>query len=214
MKRLIIIVFLIPIILGTNQAYPAEAGQIGISLGGGFARSINGTYNGPYEMSDALNMGPSFNLSVERWIGDHFRTSMGFGLLWMNFKEDAEGPAGENPSFTIPVITFRNLYHFTTKKMRPFVSFGAGLYFWRFNTDKPLGSVLRFEGERQQKMSIGLSTGVGLEISIGPNISILIDPVYHYILSKDSFVFGNGFSEQGILTTNIGVCYTFGARSL
>jgi len=63
-------------------------------------------------------------------------------------------------------------------------------------------------------MSIGLSAGAGLEISIRHNISILIDPVYHYILSKDSFVFGSGFSEQGIVTTNIGVCYTFGTHSL
>jgi len=215
MKRITIVALLIPLfMMDINNAHSEGTGLIGLTLSGGFTKSINGTYNGPYEMSDALRMGPSFNLSIERWIGNHFRTSMGFGLFWMNFKEDSEGISGENPSFTVPALTFRNSYHFTTKKVRPFVSFGAGLYFWRFNTDKPLGSVLRFEGERQQKMSIGLSAGAGLEISIGHNISILIDPVYHYILSKDSFVFGSGFSEQGIVTTNIGVCYTFGTHSL
>jgi len=195
------------LMLPATHSYASERRTLGISLSAGLAKSINGTYDGSLEMKDALKTGYDYNIDIERWIGEHFRASMTFKLSWMNFKDTAEGVTGESPSFTVPALIFRNSYHFTSHRIRPFVSAGAGLYFWKFNTDKPLGAVLRFEGERQQKMSIGLNIGAGVEIALSRNFSLIIDPVYHFILSKDSFVFGEGFSEQGMVSLSMGVHY-------
>jgi len=185
----------------------ASSRTLGVGLSAGFLKSISGSYDGSLEMNEALETGYSYGIELERWIGDHFRASMVFGLSWMRFKETASGVEGEDPCFTVPALMFRNSYHFTTGRIRPFISAGAGLYFWKFNSSGPLGAVMRFEGERLQKMSIGLLGGVGLEVAVSDNISVIIEPVYHYILSKDRFIFGEGFSEQGMMSFSLALHY-------
>jgi len=195
----------------SSNAEPTRT--FGFTVSAGTAISVNGSYNEAVDMPNALEAGYDYDIAFDKWIGRHFRASMTVKLAWMKFKNGTEGVAGESPSFTVPALVFRNFYHFASGRIRPFVSGGTGLYFWRFNTDGVLGSVARFEGERQQKMSIGVNAGAGLEVVLSKNSSILIDPSYHYILSQDRFVFGERFTEQGFVTLDVGFSYYFSSSN-
>lgn len=169
--------------------------------------SINGTYTDGTAMRDAVGVGPGFGATVERWVGKHFRTGITASLAWMGFNEDMSYEDNDSPTFSIFALVFDSSYHFTNKRLRPFLSAGAGLYSWRITEDGQFGTPQRFEGEKLEKLSIGLKAGFGIEYNINDSLSLKFESAYNYILAKDSFLFGNEFTEQGILMFGIGVTY-------
>jgi hypothetical protein len=188
------------------------ARSFGIAVRGGMARSLNGGWDAARGMRGATKVGPDFEIAVEKWVGGHYRCEAAAMLAWMDFNKGAFPIAASGPSFTAGALVFGNCYHFTEARVRPFVAAGAGIYFWKMNMDRPLGGILRTEGTRFQKMSYGLNAGAGLEWVASPLFSIVLDARYHYILAEDRFLFGDSFTEQGVLTLGAGVSYSFSSR--
>lgn len=185
------------------------ARSFGIGVRGGIARALNGGWSAAQGMRGATKIGPDFEVAVEKWIGGHYRCEAAVMLAWMDFKTGTFPVGAAGPSFTTSALVFGNCYHFTDALLRPFVAAGAGIYFWNMNTDKPLGGVLRIGGTRFQKMSYGLNAGGGLEWAASPQLSIVLEARYHYILAQDRFLFGDAFTEQGVLTLGLGASCFF-----
>jgi hypothetical protein len=186
--------------------------SFGITVGAGAARSLNGGWTAAQGMGQATTIGPDFEVALERWLGGHYRCEAAAVLGWMDFKAGAFPVQARGPSFTTSALLFGNCYHFTSERLRPFIAAGTGIYFWKINTDRPLGGVLRIQGSEFQKMSWGINAGGGLDWAASPLVSFILEARYHYILSEDRFLFGDSFTEQGVLTVGIGVSYAFCPR--
>ncbi len=180
-----------------------------IGVRGGMARALNGGWSAAQGMRGATKIGPAFEVAVEKWIGGHYRCEAAAMLAWMDFKTGAFPVGAAGPSFTTSALVFGNCYHFTDARLRPFVAAGAGIYFWEINKDRPLGGVLRTGGTGFRKMSYGLNAGGGLEWAAAAHLAIILEARYHYILAEDRFLFGDAFTEQGVLTLGLGASYAF-----
>ncbi len=212
-KRIALLATLLALCPGPSSAAGnALGGPFGIMLGAGACRSLDGAWTASQGMREATKLGPAFEVAVEKWIGGHYRCEAAAMLAWMDFEPASFPPGASDPSFTTGALLFGNFYHFTEARIRPFVAAGTGIYFWKMNTDKPLGGVLRVEGTRFQKASWGLNAGLGLEWAVSPLVSVMLEARYHYILSEDGFLFGDAFTEQGVLTAGLGVSYSFSRR--
>jgi hypothetical protein len=208
LKKIFIVVAVLALVAPLSKVGARDFNRsIGIGLRAGLASSVNGSWTAENSMRESAEAGPDFAIAIEKWIGGHFRCEMAVMLAWMNFKEGSFPAKADSPSFTVPGLTFSNSYHFTSNRVRPFLAAGAGVYFWKINTDGPLGCVYRREGEKLQKMSYGLSAGGGAELISSPRTSVTIDVRYHYVLCRDRFIFGSSFTEQGILTLTCGASF-------
>lgn len=181
----------------------------GVGIRAGTVRSMGGGWTAEKRMSEAVNAGPDVDVAFEKWIGDHFKNELDLKLAWMSFRDGSFPGAADDPSFTIPALVFSNSYFFGANRLRPFLSAGAGIYFWKINTGGPLRRVYRSEGERLEKMSYGLHGGAGAECMLSKRASLNLEARYHAILSQDRFIFGNEFTEQGVLTAAAGVSVYF-----
>ncbi len=209
-KKVIIMLAIFMMICSRPALHASEPERsVGISISAGSMHSVNGTLKDNSEMRDITSAGPGLGIAVEKWIGSNFKTGITAYLSWVSMDEDVYPENEGAPAFSLMALIFRNSYHFTGRSLRPFISTGAGLYNWTISQDGPSGDPITFEGEDMQKISIGVTGGGGVEYRMNLRFSFTLEVNYSYILSRDTFHFGENFSAQGVAGLNLGISYFF-----
>ena len=175
----------------------------GVGLSGGILPPVSGSLDTGNSSGDVLDTGPNFALSLRKRVSERFSTEITADIGWMNYGRNIYDPSS---SFSIAALVLGNSYSIIrTGRLDTCIKAGAGMYFWRVCEGDAFGGARQFEGEEIQKISIGLKAGLGADIAITRRISITAESMYNYVLCKDTFHFGKGFTEQGLVNINIGL---------
>ena len=211
MKKLLLT--LIMLTVSCSLLAQEKVQKYGISLQAGYLLSTNGTYadsdSTSADLNELVNAGPAFGIGFLVNINRHHTVEMLFSMAWMNYKDGKNSTPDKSPTFSIPALVFNNYYYISGNKIRPYLMGGIGIYDWRFTEDGPFSDVQKVEGEKMQKMSIGGDIGLGLQLSLSSQFAVNITAKYHYILCKDEFFFGKGYSEQGLMSFDGGLVWYF-----
>ena len=179
--------------------------KLGIRLGVASIQSVSGSFNESTRTSDYLTPGMSYSVGIHHRISDYYGVAVGIDFGWMTVDEAYRENPAEEPAFVLPQIYFSNFVFLPLGRIQPYARLGASIVPWRLTVDGPGGDVAQFEGENFQKMSFGLHGGVGLELRLADWFALYGEGVFHYLLSRDRFFFGKGFTEQGILHLGGGI---------
>jgi opacity protein-like surface antigen len=112
------------------------------------------------------------------------------------------------------IYNFANLMS-SRAPVRPYVSAGVGIYPFRLTEDGITGSALRLNnGNKFEKTSLGLNSGIGIEILPAKRLSLNSGVRYHYLFAKDNGKFGDdsNFGDQRNLSVGIGLSYRLASR--
>lgn len=177
----------------------------GVRLSGGLLKSAAGSIDMTNSSADVLDTGPGLSLSVSKRVSERFSTEITAGMGWMDFGKKLYETSS---NFSLGTVVLSNSYSVVrVGRMDLLIRAGAGMYYWRICAEEIFGAARQFEGEDLQKISIGLQAGIGAEFAITRLISLTAESSYNYILCKDTFHFGRGFTEQGIINFNLGIRY-------
>jgi len=177
----------------------------GVRLSGGLLKSAAGSIDMTNSSADVLDTGPGFSLSVSKRVSERFSTEITAGMGWMDLGDELHETSS---NFSLGTLVLSNSYSLIrTGRLDMLIIAGGGMYYWRICREEVFGEARQFEGEDLQKISIGLKAGVGAEFEVSQRMSLTAESAYNYILCRDTFHFGRGFTEQGIINFNLGIRY-------
>jgi hypothetical protein len=185
----------------------ANAYEDGPSWGAGISSGVLSPVSGSLDMdnssADVLETGPCFTLALSKRVGRRFRTEIAAGAGWMDFGRDLYESSS---NFSLATLILTNSYSILKAgRLEINIRAGAGMYYWRICAKEVFGGARQFEMEDLQKISIGLQGGLGAAIRLNRRISLDAQSNYNYILCRDTFHFGRGFTEQGIIDIRLGL---------
>ncbi|MBD3180167.1 MAG: hypothetical protein GF417_11580 [Candidatus Latescibacteria bacterium] len=185
--------------LNANENEPSW----GLGISSGLLQSVSGSLDMDNSSADVLETGPSFGLTLSKRAGNRFRTEITAGMGWMQFGRDLYESSS---NFSMAALILSNSYSvIRTGRLELHLRAGAGMYYWRISAEEVFGGARQFEMEDLQKVSIGLQGGLGASLSLNRRVSLTAESNYNYILCKDTFHFGRGFTEQGIIDIRLGL---------
>jgi len=188
--------------VGSTSAADKKSG-IRIQASGLYA--VSGSFIDSTRMCDYLDPGVSYGIGVRVRLSPHYAIDAGVDFGWMRVKKSMREDVSKEPLFLFPRINFTNLVYFNSGRVSIYSLFGLSIVPWRFTVNGFGGKSIRFEDENVQKMSIEFHGGFGIELRIYSGMSIYGEGVFHYLLCRDQFFFGEGFTEQGILRYGGGI---------
>jgi len=200
-----ILLFLL-IVVPVSSSFGAGE-KLGFKLVTSGIKSLSGSFNDSTAMSDYLDPGMSYRIGIVHQISNYYAVEVNIDIGWMSVKKNQREDSSKEPVFFFPRISFSNLISFPLGKMIPYTILGVSIVPWKFTQDGSGGEATLFEGEKFQKMSFGLHGGLGLELRLTDWFSIYGEGAFHYLLCRDEFFFGKGFTEQGILRFGGGIIF-------
>ena len=181
--------------------------KLGVRLESSGIKSLYGSFNDSTAMSDYLDPGMSYGIGIVHRISNYYTVEVSVDVGWMAVKENQRAVPSKRPVFFFPRISFSNLVSFPIGRIVPYTRLGVSIVPWKFTQDGPGGETTLFEGEKFQKISFGLHGGLGLELRLTNWFSVYGEGTFHYLLCRDEFFFGKGFTEQGILRFGGGIIF-------
>lgn len=180
---------------------------LGFRLHAGRIRSVAGSWNESTAMADYVDPGLSGGFSVTHRISERFGIEAGVELGWMNVSKEMKPDPSKDPAFVLPRVKVSNLVYFSAGRVSPYLRLGFQVTGWRFTEDGLDGKVAEFEGEKIQKMSFGLHGGLGVEVRLLSRLSLFGEAGINVLFCRDTFFFGKGFTEQGIMALGGGLVF-------
>ncbi|HHS12680.1 MAG TPA: hypothetical protein ENN03_02800 [bacterium] len=180
---------------------------LGIRLQADRIRSVSGSRDESTAMADYVDPGMSGGFAVTHRISPGFGIEAGVELGWMTVSKDMKPDPSKDPAFVLPRVKVSNLVYFSAGRVSPYLRLGFHVTGWRFTEDGPDGKVAEFEGEKIQKMSFGLHGGLGVEMKLLDRLSLFGEAGISVLFCRDTFFFGKGFTEQGILALGGGIVF-------
>ena len=214
LKKLISVIMVIPSLAALSILFqPAVAAELNdsdmenngwaVAVSGGFILPLSGSIDMENSSADLLDNGPELALSVSKRVSSRFSTRITAAAGRMNFAREIYETSS---NFSVASLVLSNSYSIVRPgKLDIYIRAGAGMYYWRISEHEFFGGARQFEGEDLHKISIGLQGGLGAEFTLSRRISVTAESNYNYILCKDTFHFGQGFTEQGLININFGL---------
>ncbi|MDZ7338123.1 MAG: hypothetical protein ONB30_06270 [candidate division KSB1 bacterium] len=191
--------------IGTIGSTASFAGGPGFGVRSGGLASLAGTYNESTSTAELLQPGSIAGVFLQQQVARHYGIEAGVDLGWAPFADAYREEPGKKPMFVVPAVTFCNRVSLPMGPLAPYAVAGVGVFPWRFTRDGLRGDPVTVEGEALKKMSAGLVGGVGLELRFSRWAAVFGEARVAYVLSRDRFLFGSGFSEQTLLSIGGGV---------
>lgn len=195
------------------NAYSYDSkGKLGVSLNGGASIPVNGDFQADKKLSDIVDAGAAFGLSVNYWISNSFALQGDFSMGMNYFKDEYKG-AYKDPLFSSYAISLSGIYNFenfigNSSSVLPILQAGVGMYPWSFSQDGLGGDAIKtFKGDDFSATSFGINVGVGVSYNVIENLQISLLAKYDIFFAKDEDKFGTDFAEQGFLTPKLAVSY-------
>ena len=176
-------------------------------------KSVSGNYTAGLTSSEMLEPGTGYSAGIGAQLSSHYRIESNVVLLELPFKREYRPNKLWRPTFALPGWIFSNVLSWRMGPVSLDFPFGVGVYFWSFTEDGLGSDPLQFEGQALEKMSMGFHAGAELEFGLFRSLRLFVRGTYHYILSKDRFLFGEGFSEQGVMQWQSGIRWYFWQRN-
>ncbi len=214
LKKLISLILVIPSLAVLNVHFQTAAAAErhdsdmdnsgwAAAVSGGMLLPVSGSLDMENSSADLLDTGPELTLSVSKRVSSRFSTRISAAAGRMNFTREIYETSS---NFSVASLVLSNSYSILRPgKLDIHIKAGAGMYYWRISEAEFFGEARQFEGEDLQKVSIGLQGGLGAELALSRRISITAESNYNYILCRDTFHFGRGFTEQGMININFGL---------
>jgi len=191
---------LLPLISG----YGADS-KFGIRFNMSGVRPVNGTFRDNIKMSDYVNSSTGYSIAFRQQITKGFEVELQAFYQFLEISDQYKVDSAKKPGWLIPGISVSNIIPVFHWIAVPSLKFGADIIPWRFTDDGPKGETSLFEGEKVQKMSFGFHGGLELEVPVAKWFSIIAEARYTYLFCRDTFFFGETFSEQGIFSFSLGM---------
>jgi hypothetical protein len=187
--------------------------RFGVFVGPAVGRSVSGTYYTGTSMPEMLLPGAGAEMGISVEVSRHYAIRSSFLWMALPFKEEYRPNRLWKPAFELPAWLFTNEVRFVFSRLQIGIPFGAGIYFWRFSENSWGSDPFLFEGEKLQKMSFGIHAGVRLAWNVWGPFELFVEAKGHHIFAKDKFLFGEKFTEQGILLWQSGLQWWFWRRN-
>jgi hypothetical protein len=208
-RTAVILILIISISPATSGALEPSAGGScrawGIGVSAGTVVPVSGSLDMEHSSKDILDPGPALALTLSKRASRRFLTEISIYTGSMEFGREIYSGSS---NFSLAALLLGNSFSVVRSgRLDLRIRAGAGLYYWRICAGEYFGGAREFEGEDLEKISIGLQGGLGAELIVTGRFSVTAHSGYNYILSRDTFHFGKGFTEQGIINLNVGLKY-------
>jgi opacity protein-like surface antigen len=197
----------------------ADRFSLRISPGG--VMPIGGQFTDTIKLNKAVGIGASLSAGLRYKLNDYFYLDAAYTFGWMGVKDDYQPTAyrveGETPAFHLGMITLNGTVFLSTGyAFAPYVTFGAGMYPWRFSQTAFGSGTWPAPGKPENEFAstdFGLNGGLGVETYLFSKFMIFAELKYHYVFSRHPARFGtDDFNQQDFLCLNIGLVYHFGHK--
>lgn len=208
---------LLVLVSGVAAAGPLDRWSFRLSPGGVMA--LGGQFNDTTKLRKAVNLGASLAGGLRYRVSDYFYLGVDYGLSWMRSKPEYRPFEYREmgPAFNVMMLSLNTTFVLSTGfGINPYVTFGAGVYPWRFSQKPIWGAPWPAPADPTKTFSmtsLGLSSGLGLEKHITSRLAIFIELMYRYIFSRNPGKFGtDDFNQQDFLGLNLGLSFEFGKK--
>ena len=221
MKKVLGVVLLVIGFIGTSLPVTAQGQGINFSARFGGMLPTNGEFTSARSLSDEFDLGLMYGAQVGLNLTPSLTLVGGFDFASLPMAVDTNG---NQPKLSIPHFFVKGHYNFTSliknplNRIRPYLSFGGGLYSWKVTADGGSGNQVFGNGTQLKKTSFGLNFGPGFELSLSNSVALFAEGTYHFVFAKDNSFSGSvtpgnfsvvsGFDNLGFFAINGGLTFS------
>jgi opacity protein-like surface antigen len=217
-KRILsLLAALLTVVSGVSAAGFLDRWSLRLSPGG--IMPLGGQYDDVTKLGKVVSIGAGLAGGLRYRVNDYVYVGADYGLTWMRVKKDYEpfDYKEMGPALNVMMLTVNTTFVLSTGfGINPYVTFGAGLYPWKFS-QKPLwGAPWPAPADPTKTFamsSFGFNTGLGAEKHVSSRLSVFVEVMYHYIFSRNPAKFGtDDFNQQDFLGLNVGLSFALGKK--
>lgn len=195
MKKVLGVALLVISFIGLSLPVTAQGQGINFSARFGGMLPTNGEFTSAGSLSDEFDLGLMYGAQVGLNLMPSFAVVAGYDFA--SLPMSVVPTTGAVPKLSIPHFFVKGHYNFTSliknplNRIKPYLSFGGGLYSWKVTADGGSGNQVFGNGTQLKKTSFGLNFGPGFELSLSNSVSLFAEGTYHLVFAKDNSFSGS-----------------------